>query len=56
MSLGSLQIKLVVGEGSTISQYFQFDVINAISNPPSTTFTDSVIVETYKASDIKMDY
>lgn len=56
VSLSSQQIKLTVGEGATITLYFQFDVFNAISNPPSTTFTDSVILETYKSSDKKMDF
>jgi hypothetical protein len=41
--------------GSPISLYFQFDVLAALSNPPSTTFTDSVILETYKSTDLKMD-
>jgi hypothetical protein len=44
----------VVGEPG-ITNSFQFDVFNAISNPPSATFTDSVILETYR-DDLKLDY
>ena len=53
-SLSPQKIKLVVG--SSISMYFQFDILSAISNPPSTTFTDSLILETYKSTDLIMDF
>lgn len=32
-----------------MSYYFQFDVSNAITNPPSTTFTESVIIQTFRS-------
>jgi hypothetical protein len=46
-SLSSQQIKIVIA--GELSFYFQFDVMNAITNPPSTSFTDSVIFQTFRA-------
>jgi len=37
--------------GDKLSTHFQFDVLEAIDNPPSTTFTDSVTIQTFRGED-----
>lgn len=47
--ISNQSIRVMLGEGLT--GYFQFNVLKATVNPISTTYTDSVLFQTFRAGD-----